>query len=97
MKIISMTLLEDRVAVLQDEPESVSKGGIALPDSATEKPRRGEVVATGPGKMMKSGDRAPMDIACGDHVIFTSYAGQSVEVGGEEILILYQGDILAVL
>jgi len=87
--------LEDRVLIRPVEAETVSSGGIVLPDSAQEKPQRGVVVATGPGKLNKDGKRLPVPVAKGDEVIYGRYAGNEVEMDGEEFKVLRVDEILA--
>ena len=89
--------LYDRVLVRRVEAETRTDGGIVLPDSATEKPNQGEVVAAGPGHQTDSGDLRPLAVKPGDRVLFGSYAGSSVTVDGEELLVLRESDILAVI
>ncbi|NLS44185.1 MAG: co-chaperone GroES [Firmicutes bacterium] len=88
--------LEDRVVVKPSAEEERTKGGIVLPDTAKERPQEGEVVAVGPGKLLESGKRAPMDVNPGDKVIFAKYGGTEIKIEGEEYMILRQSDILAV-
>ena len=89
--------LGDRVVVKRLEAEEKTKGGIVLPDTAKEKPKRGKVVAVGPGKTLESGETAKPTVKKGDQVIFASFAGTEVTVDGEEMLIMGTDDILAVL
>jgi chaperonin GroES len=89
--------LGNRVLVKRSE-EQKTKGGILLPDTAKEKPKQGEVVAIGPGKMDKQGNMQPMHVKVGDRVLFTAYAGNEVKVDElEEYLIMSEDDILGVL
>ncbi|MCB1109746.1 MAG: co-chaperone GroES [Chlamydiia bacterium] len=88
--------LGNRLLVKRSEAE-MSKGGILLPDSAQEKPRRGEVLAVGPGKMQEDGTVSNMEIKAGDQVLFGSFAGTEVSVDEEEFLILSEDDVLAVV
>lgn len=92
-----MTLnpLDDRVVVRPLQAEETTAGGIVLPDSAKEKPQRGKVVAVGPGRLLDSGERCAVSVAVGDEVLFGKYGGTEIEVDGEEIKILREGDILA--
>ena len=87
----------DRVVVRPSEQESVTKGGIFLPDTAQERPQKGEVVSTGPGRMLENGKRVEMDVKAGDTVIYSKYAGTEIEVQDEELLVLGANDILAVI
>ena len=89
--------LHDRVVVRRLEEETTSAGGIVLPDSATEKPSQGEVVAAGPGKVNENGDVRPLDVNVGDKVIFGQYAGSTVKIDGEELLILSESEIFGVV
>ncbi len=94
-----MTLkpLGDRVVVRRAEEEEQVKGGIIIPDSAKEKPQRGEVVAAGPGKYGDDGKRIALDVKPGDTVLFGKYSGSDVTVDGEEVFILREDEILAVI
>ena len=89
--------LHDRVIVKRMEEERMSAGGIVIPDSATEKPVRGEVLAVGNGKILESGEKRPLDIKAGDKVLFGKYAGTEVKVDGEELLVMREEDIMAVI
>ena len=89
--------LNDKVVLKRLEAEAVTKGGIVLPDSAKDKPREGEVLALGDGKLLDDGSRSPFQVEVGDRVLFSSYAGTEVKIGGEEYLILGEDDILAVI
>ena len=87
--------LDDRVVVEPLEAETTTAGGIVLPDSAKEKPQRGKVRATGPGRLLESGERCPVNLAVGDEVLFSKYGGTDIEVDGKEVKILRESDILA--
>jgi len=89
--------LEDRVVVKAIEEEETTKGGIVLPDTAKEKPQKGEVIAVGPGKFSDDGKRIAMSVKVGDKVIFAKYGGTEVKYDGEEYLIMRESDILAVI
>ncbi|MCH2559089.1 MAG: co-chaperone GroES [Alcanivorax sp.] len=89
--------LHDRVLVRREEEETKTAGGIVLPGSAAEKPSRGEVIAAGNGKIQDSGDVRPLDVKVGDKVIFGQYSGNTVKVDGEELLIMSEAEILAVI
>lgn len=90
--------LHDRVIVRREEEEAKSAGGILLPGSAQEKPNQGEVIAVGSGRILDNGDLRPIDVKVGDTVVFGKYAGQdSIEVDGEELIILSESDIKAVV
>lgn len=90
--------LHDRVVVRRKEEETKTAGGIVLPGAATEKPNQGEVLAIGNGRVLDNGDLRPVDIKVGDIVVFGKYAGSdTVEIDGEELIILNESDIKAVL
>ena len=89
--------LHDRAVVRRLEEETTSAGSIVLPDSATEKPSQGEVLAVGPGKVNENGDVRPMDVKAGDKIIFGQYSGSTVKIDGEELLILSENEIFGVL
>ena len=89
--------LNDRVVVRRIEEEQVTAGGIIIPDSAKEKPIRGEILAIGSGKLLEDGNKRPLDVRVGDRVLFGKYAGTEVKVEGEELLIMREDDILAVI
>lgn len=89
--------LGDKVLVKRVEAESTTAGGIVLPDSAKEKPKRGIVQALGDGRLLDSGERSKLQVAKGDEVLFSSYAGTEIKVDGQELLILDESDILAII
>ncbi|MDZ7374543.1 MAG: co-chaperone GroES [candidate division KSB1 bacterium] len=89
--------LADRVVVKPIEEEEKKQGGIIIPDTAKEKPQKGEVVAVGPGKIDENGKRVPMEVKVGDKVLFGKYAGTEVEIDGEQYLIMRESDILAII
>ena len=89
--------LHDRVIVKRIEAERTTASGIVLPDSAGEKPDQGEILAVGPGKRDDAGKVIPMDVKVGDRVLFGKYAGQSVKVDGQEVLVMREEDIMGVL
>ncbi len=89
--------LHDRVVVRRVEEERKSAGGIVIPDSATEKPSQGEVVAAGNGKITDSGDVRALDVKVGDKILFGKYSGTEVKVEGEDLLIMREEDILGVI
>jgi len=89
--------LGDKILVKRLEAETKTKSGIVLPDSAKEKPKRGKILAIGDGKRLDSGERAPFSVKKGDEVIFTSYAGTEIKIDGEELMIMSEEDILAVV
>ena len=87
----------DRVVVRPSEKESLTQGGIYLPDTAQGRPQEGEVVATGPGRVLNNGKRVEMEVKPGDKVIYSKFAGTEVDVEDEEVLVLGMNDILAIL
>nr|VFJ75355.1 MAG: chaperonin GroES [Candidatus Kentron sp. FW] len=89
--------LHDRVIVKRIEEERTSPGGIVIPDTATEKPIQGEVTAVGKGKILEKGDIRPLDIKIGDKVLFGKYSGTEVKIGGEELLVMREEDIMAII
>lgn len=89
--------LGDKVIIRRLEAEGRTKGGIILPETAKEKPRRGTIVSVGEGKLTDKGARAPMFLKAGDEVIFTSYAGSEVKIDNEEYLIMAESEVLAVI
>ncbi len=89
--------LHDRVVIRRMEEERTSAGGIVIPDSATEKPAQGEVVAVGKGKILDNGDVRPLDVTVGDKVLFGKYGGTEVTVEGEDLLVMREDDITAVV
>ncbi|MEW8043946.1 MAG: co-chaperone GroES [gamma proteobacterium symbiont of Phacoides pectinatus] len=89
--------LQDRVVVRRMEEERTSAGGIVLPDSATEKPAQGEVVAVGNGKILNNGEARPLDVQVGDKVIFGQFSGNEVKIGDETLLVMREEDIMGVL
>ncbi len=94
---MALNPLDDRVVVEPVDAEETTAGGIVLPDAAREKPQRGKIVATGPGRLLESGERAEMSLAVGDEVLFGKYGGTDIEVEGVEVKILRESDILAKL
>jgi chaperonin GroES len=89
--------LHDRLVVRRIEEKEQVKGGIIIPDSAKEKPQEGEVVAVGNGKVLDDGKRQAMDVKVGDKILFGKYSGTDIKVDGEEMLILREDEVLAVL
>ena len=89
--------LHDRVVVKRMEEERTSAGGIVIPDSATEKPDKGEIVATGHGKILENGEIRALDVKVGDQVLFGKYAGTTIKVDDEELLVMREDDIVAVI
>lgn len=89
--------LGDKVIVKRLEAEDKTAGGIVLPDSAKEKPKRGRVQSVGEGKLNDKGERVPLQVKRGDQILFTSYAGTEIKVEGEELLIMDESEILAIV
>jgi chaperonin GroES len=92
---LNLKPLDDRIVVEPQEAEEMTAGGIVLPDTAKEKPQRGTVLAVGPGKLLDNGERATLSVAVGDEVIYGKYSGTDVEVGGRDVKILRESDVLA--
>ena len=96
-KKLKIRPLDDRVVVEPFEAEEITRGGIVLPDSAREKPQRGKVIATGPGKLLeKTGERGEMSLKVGDRVFYGKYSGTEVELEGDTYVLLRESDVLAV-
>jgi chaperonin GroES len=89
--------LHDRVVVRRMEEERTSAGGIVIPDTATEKPIQGEVIAVGNGKILDSGENRPLDLKVGDRVLFGKYSGTEVKLDGNEFLVMREDDIMGVI
>jgi chaperonin GroES len=89
--------LQDRIIVKRLEEENVTAGGILIPDTAKEKPQRGEVIAVGKGKVTEDGKVLPMDVKKGDKVLFGKYAGTEIKIDGQDYLIMREDDILGVI
>jgi chaperonin GroES len=89
--------LHDRVIIKRMEEERTTPGGIVIPDSAAEKPVRGEVLAVGKGKIMDNGEVRPLDLKVGDKVLFGKYSGTEIKIDGQEVLVMREEDIMAVL
>jgi len=94
---VKLSPIGEKIVVKRMEAETKTKGGIVLPDTAKEKPKRGKVVAVGEGRRTDAGELVAPSVKVGDEVLFTSYAGTEVTVDGEELLIMCQDDILAIL
>ncbi len=94
---IQIQPLGDRVVIEREEGESKTAGGILLPDTAKEKPKRGKVVSVGTGRQTSDGVRVPLTVKVGDRVLFTSYAGDEFKLGDRELLLMREEDILAVI
>jgi chaperonin GroES len=96
--LMNLQPLEDRIVVRPGEPEQTTASGLVIPDTATEKPQQGEVLAVGPGKRSdNTGDLIPMDVSVGDTVVYSKYGGTEITVKGEDLLILSARDVLAVV
>ena len=89
--------LGDRLVIQREESESTTAGGIVLPDSAKDKPARGTVVCIGNGRLLNDGSRGKFQVAVGDRVIFSSYAGEAFKVDDDELLLMREDDVLAVI
>jgi chaperonin GroES len=89
--------LHDRVMVKREDDERKSPGGIVIPDTATEKPIKGRVLAVGKGKILESGEIRPLDVKVGDKVLFGKYSGTEVKVDGDDVLVMREEDIMAVI
>lgn len=96
-KSATVTPLGDRVLIRRVEADEKTKGGIILPDTAKEKPREGVVMAVGKGKLNEEGQRQPMSVKVKDRVLFSSYAGTEIKLDGQELMILSEDEILAVI
>ncbi|HEX9055904.1 MAG TPA: co-chaperone GroES [Ktedonobacterales bacterium] len=87
----------DRVVVKPAGKEEITRSGIVIPDTAKEKPQEGNIIAVGSGKLLDNGDRAPLEVKVGDRVLFAKYGGTEFKLDGEDLLVLRESDILAVL
>jgi chaperonin GroES len=96
-KKMNLRPLHDRVIVRRKPEERKSPGGIVIPDSAAEKPVRGEVVAVGKGKILENGNVRMLDVKVGDSVLFGKYSGTEVKINGEELLVMREEDLMAVI
>ncbi|GDX65803.1 10 kDa chaperonin [Chlorobiota bacterium] len=94
---MNLTPLHDRVLVRPSKPEEVTSGGIIIPDTAKEKPMQGEIIAAGPGKTTEDGKLVILQVKVGDSVLYGKYSGTEVSVSGEDLLIMRESDIFAVL
>ncbi len=97
MPKLSIRPLGEKVLVKRLDAESKTAGGIVLPDSAKEKPKRGTVLSVGEGRLLENGERQPLQVRKDDQVLFSSYAGNEIKVDGEEMIIMDESDILAVI
>ena len=89
--------LHDRVIVKRLEEERTSPGGIVIPDSAAEKPVQGKIIAVGKGKILEDGNVRPLDVKVGDKILFGKYSGTEVKVDGDELLVMREEDVMAVI
>jgi len=94
---MAVTPLEDRILIKPLEKETQTASGIFLPESAAEKPMQGKVIATGPGKLLDSGERAKMSVKKGDTVVFGKYSGTEIEIKGESHLIVRESELLGLI
>jgi len=94
---MKLTPLHDRVIVKRMENETTTASGIVIPDSAAEKPDQGEILAVGTGKKNDKGEVSPMSVKVGDRVLFGKYSGQTVKIHGEELLVMKEDDLFAVV
>jgi chaperonin GroES len=94
---IKIRPLHDRVIVKREEDERKSPGGIVIPDTATEKPMKGRVLAVGKGKILESGEIRPLDVKIGDKVLFGKYSGTEVKMDGDDVLVMREEDIMAII
>ena len=97
MAKLNIKPLDDRIVVEQCSAEVTTAGGIVLPDSAQEKPQRGKVLATGPGKLLDSGERGKMSVKVGDEVFYGRYGGSDVEVGSDTYVVMKETEVLAII
>jgi chaperonin GroES len=94
---VKLVPLGDRIVVQREVSQERTSGGIFLPDSAKDKPTRGKVVNVGDGRVLENGSRSTLQVKVGDLVLFTSYAGENIEVDGEEFLLMNESEVLAVI
>jgi len=92
-----LTPLGDRIVVEREEAEGKTAGGILLPDSAQDKPSRGVVISIGDGRLLENGQRAPLQVKVGDHVLFTTYGPEELKIDDHEYLLMRESDVLAVI
>ncbi len=95
--LTAVTPLADRVVVKPFEEQEIKKGGIIIPDTAKEKPMQGEIIEVGPGRMTDEGKRLPLEVKKGDRVLYGKYSGTEVSIEGEELLIMRESDIFAII
>jgi chaperonin GroES len=96
-KVSKVRPLYDRLLVRRIEEDETAKGGIIIPDSAKEKPQKGEVLAAGNGKILENGTKVALDVKVGDKILFGKYSGTEIKIDGEDVLILREEEVLAVL
>jgi chaperonin GroES len=89
--------LHDRLLVQRIEESATAKGGIIIPDTAKEKPQRGKVLAIGNGRILENGTKLPLDVKVGDKILFGKYTGSDIKIDGDEVLILREDEVLAVI
>jgi chaperonin GroES len=94
---MNITPLYDRVVIRRCEEDKVTPGGIVIPDSAAEKPVKGEVIAVGKGQLRDNGSICPLEVKVGDKVLYGKYAGNEIKIGEEKLLVMRESDIMAVL
>jgi chaperonin GroES len=94
---MSLSPLSDRIIVKRLEQETKTSSGIVIPDAAAEKPDQGQVLSVGPGRLNDQGKRVEIDVRVGDRVLFGKYSGQAVKINGEELLVLREDDVVAVV
>ena len=93
---VRLVPLGDRLVVQREVSEERTAGGILLPDSAKDKPTRGKIISVGDGRILDDGSRAPLQVKAGDKVLFTSYAGEQIEIDGDEYLLMNESEVLAI-
>ncbi|MDP6445207.1 MAG: co-chaperone GroES [Pirellulaceae bacterium] len=94
---VSLQPLGDRIVLQREASEETTAGGIVLPDSAQDRPARGTIISVGDGRLLDDGSRSEMQLKAGDRVIFSSYAGEPFEIGDEELILMREDDVLAVI
>lgn len=94
---VKLVPLGDRIVVQREELKEKTSGGIYLPDSAKDRPTRGKVISVGDGRVLENGNRSTFQLKAGDKVLFTNYAGENIEIDGEEFLLMSESEVLAVL
>ena len=94
---MALTPLHDRILVKPSQPEEMTTGGIIIPDTAKEKPQQGEVIAVGKGKTNDEGKLTPMQLKVGDKILYGKYSGTEVTIDGEEMLIMRESDVFAII